>query len=100
VAVVIRLRRGGMKKKPIYRIIATDSRFPRDGRFLEVLGQYNPLPEKEFVNIDKERMLYWLGVGAQPTEIVKKLLSRNGLWQKFQVENKIKASTSKEASEE
>jgi small subunit ribosomal protein S16 len=68
VAVVIRLRRGGKLKAPVYRIVASESRFPRDGRFLEILGQYDPNPLAEKVNIDKERMLYWLSVGALPTD--------------------------------
>ena len=80
-AVVIRLRRGGKKKMPIYRIVATDSKFPRDGRFLEIVGQYNPLPEKETINIEHERVVYWLSRGAQPSDTVRSLLAKHGLWE-------------------
>ncbi len=79
-SVVIILIRGKKKKKPFYRIIATDSRFPRDGRFLEIIGQYNPMPDEEMINFDREKMLYWLGVGARPSNTVKTLLSKNGYW--------------------
>lgn len=78
----IRLARGGAKKKPYYRIIVTDSRNPRDGNFLEKIGTYNPLLEKENperVKFDNDRMKYWLSVGAQPTERVTTFLRAAGI---------------------
>jgi len=81
-AVRIRLSRGGSKKRPFYRIVAADQRAPRDGRFIEKLGTYNPLlPQghEQKLIINEERVKYWLGVGAQPTERLQKLLSSLGL---------------------
>ncbi|HDR90865.1 MAG TPA: 30S ribosomal protein S16, partial [candidate division Zixibacteria bacterium] len=69
-AVSIRLRRGGKKKKPFYRIVAADSRSPRDGRFIEILGYYNPIREEEF-EVKTDRVIYWLGVGANPSDSVR-----------------------------
>lgn len=78
-AVKLRLTRFGKKKKPFYRIIAIDSRAPRDGRYLENLGTYNPLPNPFEVTINEERVLYWLGVGAIPSDTVKSLFRREGI---------------------
>ncbi len=81
-AIAIRLARGGMKKRPFYRIVVTDTRSPRDGKFLEKLGTYNPLLPKdsaERVKLDTERAAYWLGVGAQPTDRVARFLDAAGL---------------------
>lgn len=81
-AIAIRLARGGMKKRPHYRIVVTDSRQPRDGRFLEKLGTYNPLLPKdsaERVKLDTERASYWLGVGAQPSDRVARFLDAAGV---------------------
>lgn len=78
-AVKLRLRRMGKKKQPIYKVIAADSRAPRDGKFLEIIGLYNPLTDPAIVDIKEDRALYWLGVGAQPTETVKNLLSKKGI---------------------
>lgn len=78
-AVSIRLRRGGKKKKPFYRIVAADSRASRDGRFIEVLGFYNPIREEEF-GIKTDRVVYWIGVGAKPSDSVRTLLQRKGMW--------------------
>lgn len=75
-AVKIRLARAGAKKRPFYRIIASDARSPRDGRFLEKLGTYDPSTEPSTVNLNHARVQYWLGVGAQPTETVARLLRR------------------------
>jgi len=72
-AVKIRLARHGAKKRPYYRIIVADSRSPRDGKFIEEVGRYNPCVSPNFVSFDKERMEYWLGVGAQPTDVVSRL---------------------------
>ena len=81
--VKIRLKRMGMKKMPFYRLVVTDSRNPRDGRFIEEVGYYNPLTEPVELKINEERAKYWLGVGAQPTEPVLNLLKITGDWQKF-----------------
>jgi len=78
-AVKLRLRRMGKKKQPIYKIVAADARSPRDGRFLEILGLYNPLTNPHTVNINEDRILYWLSNGAQPTNTVKSLLRQKGI---------------------
>jgi len=77
--VKIRLRRTGAKKQPHYRVVVTDSRSPRDGKFIEIIGHYNPRTEPPTVEIDAERALYWLSVGAQPSEAVKRMLDRMGV---------------------
>jgi len=82
--VKIRLRRVGAKKQPSYRIVVTDSRAPRDGRFIENIGSYNPRTEPETVKIEEERALYWLNVGAQPTEAVARLLRKQGTMARFE----------------
>jgi small subunit ribosomal protein S16 len=74
--VKIRLRRVGAKKQPSYRVVAADSRAPRDGRFLEILGHYNPRTDPPTFQVDEERVRYWLSVGAQPTDTVKRLLKQ------------------------
>lgn len=89
-AVKIRLQRGGKKKQPIYRIVAADSRFKRDGRFLEKLGQYNPTTNPMTIEVKEGRILYWLGVGATPTDTVKNLLSRKGIMLKWTLKKKGK----------
>lgn len=81
--VKIRLRRTGAKKKPHYRVVAADSQAPRDGRFIEILGYYNPRTEPVTFKVHEDRMLYWLSVGAQPTDPVKKLLENVGILDKF-----------------
>lgn len=73
-AVKIRLARTGAKKRPFYRIVAADARSPRDGRFLEKLGTYDPTKNPSEVHLNRARVDYWLGVGAQPTDTVKRLL--------------------------
>ena len=82
-AVKIRLMRVGKKKQPSYRVVVTDARSPRDGRFIEVLGQYAPRAEPSVVSIDSDRALHWLRVGAQPTEQVGKLLEITGVWDAY-----------------
>ncbi len=77
-SVKIRLARGGAKKKPFYRIVAADSEFPRDGRFLEMLGTYDPMLEPAAVTLKEDRIKYWMGEGAQPTTTVKSLLKKEG----------------------
>ena len=76
-AVKIRLARGGAKKRPFYRIVAADTRSPRDGRFLEKLGTYDPRAEEGGVAMKRERIDYWLGIGAQPTDTVARLIRRH-----------------------
>jgi small subunit ribosomal protein S16 len=83
VAVKIRLKRFGKTHAPQYRVVVMDSRTRRDGRAIEEIGQYEPLQDPSFINIDSERAQYWLGVGAQPTEQVANLLKITGDWQKF-----------------
>ncbi len=78
-AVKIRLRRMGAKKAPFYRIVVADSRFPRDGRFIEEIGTYNPLTDPAEVKIDTEKATDWIKNGAQPTVTVKALLKKNGV---------------------
>ncbi len=77
--VKIRLRRMGAKKAPYYRIVVADSHFPRDGRFIEEIGTYNPLAEPSEVKVDAERALAWIKNGAQPTDTVKNLLKKAGV---------------------
>lgn len=78
-AVKIRLKRMGAKKNPFYRVVVADSRYPRDGRFIEEIGTYNPLTDPSTVNIDVEKAEKWIKNGAQPTDIVKKLLKQSGM---------------------
>ena len=85
-AVKIRLMRVGKKKQPSYRVVVTDARSPRDGRFIEVLGQYAPRAEPSVVSIDSDRALHWLKVGAQPTEQVGKLLEITGVWDAYKAD--------------
>jgi small subunit ribosomal protein S16 len=85
-AVKIRLMRVGKKKQPSYRVVVTDGRSPRDGRFIEVLGQYAPREEPSIVKIDSDRALHWLKVGAQPTEQVGKLLEITGVWDAYKAD--------------
>jgi small subunit ribosomal protein S16 len=83
-AVKLRLTRTGKTKQPTYRIVAADSRAPRDGDFLEILGHYNPRQEPSIVEVKNDRAVYWLSKGAQPTERVQKLLEISGAWGEFQ----------------
>ncbi len=83
-AVKLRLARYGSKKNPIYRVVATDGRSPRDGRFIEILGQYNPQTEPSTINIDKEKAINWLSKGAQPSNTVDKLLDITGIKKEFE----------------
>jgi small subunit ribosomal protein S16 len=76
--------RMGKKKQPSYRIVAADSRSPRDGRFIEIVGTYDPRREPSAVTVDNERAVEWLRKGAQPTERVQKLLQISGAWEEFQ----------------
>ncbi len=78
-AVKIRLRRMGAKKNPFYRIVVADSRYPRDGRFIEEIGTYNPLATPADVKIDADKAKQWIANGAQPTDTVKDILKKNGV---------------------
>ncbi|HWO71745.1 MAG TPA: 30S ribosomal protein S16 [Actinomycetota bacterium] len=82
----IRLMRLGAKKRPFYRVVVADSRSPRDGRFIESIGKYHPLADPSLIEIDEERALHWLRVGAQPSEPVRNLLEKTGIWERFQAE--------------
>jgi len=99
-AMKIRLARGGSKKRPFYRVVATDSRMPRDGRFIEKLGTYNPLLAKdseERVKLDLDRIKYWLGEGAQPTDRVARMLEAAGLLEKKERANMKKGEPGKKS---
>ena len=78
-AVRIRLRRTGRKKAPVYRIVVADSKSPRDGKFIEIIGQYAPRAGEEAVNLDADRANYWLDNGAQPSDTVRSLLRKAGV---------------------
>ena len=78
-AVKLRLRRMGKKKQPIYKVVAADSRSPRDGKFLEAVGLYNPLTNPHTIDLKEDRVFYWLNNGAQPTDTVKSLLRQKGI---------------------
>lgn len=82
-SVKIRLNRQGAKKNPFYRIVVADSRAPRDGRFIEILGKYDPSQTPAVVKVDEEKVLDWMSKGAQPTDTVKSLLSQQGIIAKF-----------------
>ena len=81
--VKLRLTRMGSHKRPFYRIVAATSTAPRDGRFIEIVGTYNPVAEPAIVNIDEEKVLKWLSDGAKPTDTVRSLLSKAGIMTKF-----------------
>ena len=78
-AVKLRLRRMGKKKQPVYKLVAADARSPRDGKFIEAVGLYNPLTDPHTFEFKEDRVLYWLNVGAQPTNTVKSLLRQQGI---------------------
>jgi len=81
--VKIRLRRTGARHKPMYRIVVTDSKSPREGAFIEVIGNYNPLNDPETININEDKALAWLEKGAQPTQTTYRLLAKTGVMAKF-----------------
>ena len=87
-AVKLRLRRMGKKKQPVYKMVAADSRSPRDGKFLEAVGFYNPLTNPHTLELKEERILYWLNVGAQPSNTVKSLLRQKGITLKKELVSK------------
>ena len=82
-AVKLRLMRMGKTKQPTYRVVVADARSPRDGRFIEILGNYNPREEPSVLNLDNDKAVAWLKKGAQPTERVQKLLKISGAWDEF-----------------
>ncbi|MEO8579022.1 MAG: 30S ribosomal protein S16 [Gemmatimonadales bacterium] len=103
--VKIRLRRVGRKNAPFYRILVADSQSPRDGKFIEIIGQYAPRQEEGSLNIDEARANYWLGQGAQPTDTVRSLLRRAGVLkrrheQRLGIERKVVAVPVSEMSDE
>jgi small subunit ribosomal protein S16 len=79
----IRLRRMGSNKRPFYRVVVADQRAPRDGRFIEAIGKYHPLNDPSVIEIDEDRALHWLRVGAQPSNQVRNLMSKVGIWERF-----------------
>lgn len=83
-SVKLRLTRVGKKKSPMYRVVVADERAPRDGRFIEIIGQYQPLENPSMINIKDDRALYWLNQGAQPSETVQKILSASGIWEQYE----------------
>ncbi len=83
-AVKLRLMRMGKTKQPTYRVVVADARSPRDGRFIEILGNYDPRAEPSVLNLDNDKAVEWLKKGAQPTERVAKLLQISGAWDQFQ----------------
>src|SRR5712691_11975479 len=82
----IRLRRMGANKRPFYRVVVADQRSPRDGRFIEIIGKYHPLEDPSLIEIDEERALHWLRVGAQPSNQVRNLMNKIGIWDRFVAE--------------
>lgn len=95
-AVRIRLKRLGAKKRPFYRVVVADQRSPRDGRFIENIGRYQPMDDPSLIEIDEERALHWLRVGAQPSNTVRVLMTKVGIWDRFTAERPQKP-TKKEA---
>ena len=87
-SVRIRLKRLGAKKRPFYRVVVADQRSPRDGRFIENIGKYHPLEDPSLIDIDEARALEWLRKGAQPSQAVQVLLTKVGIWDKFQANKK------------
>jgi small subunit ribosomal protein S16 len=90
--VKLRLMRMGKKKQPSYRVVAADSRSPRDGRFIQILGHYDPRREPSTVSIDNDKAVEWLRKGAQPTETVRRLLVTSGAWEQFKGSDEKAAS--------
>jgi small subunit ribosomal protein S16 len=86
----IRLNRQGAKKQPFYRLVVADSRSPRDGRFIEILGYYNPTTDPAVINVDEERTVHWLLTGAKPSDTARALLKRSGVLEKYEEAKKAK----------
>ena len=98
-AVRLRLMRMGEKKQPTYRVVAADARSPRDGRFIEIVGTYDPRSEPSEIKIDNARAVHWLLQGAQPTERVKKLLTVSGAWEAFESGTSVEELEARAAAE-
>lgn len=93
--VKLRLQRFGTKNLPVYRIVATDKRSPRDGSFIEIIGQYHPLSSKEQYVVKEDKAIDWLKKGAVPTDTVKDILKKTGIWNKFNETKSKKTATEK-----
>ena len=96
----LRLARTGRKKRPYYRLVVTEHTFPRDGRFLEILGQYDPIVEPHVFNVKAERVQHWLSQGAQPTVTVHRLLHKEGLIDEYKAKPRSKRADAKRAAAE
>jgi small subunit ribosomal protein S16 len=92
------LKRLGARKRPFYRVVVADQRSPRDGRFIENIGRYQPMDDPSLIEIDEERALHWLRVGAQPSNTVRVLMTKVGIWDRFTSE-KDQAKEGKAAAE-
>jgi small subunit ribosomal protein S16 len=90
VAVKLRLMRMGKKKQPTYRVVAADVRSPRDGRFIEIVGTYDPRREPSDIRINNDKAVTWLTKGAQPTDVVRKLLKVSGAWEQYEADKPAK----------
>lgn len=90
-AVRIRLKRLGAKKRPFYRVVVADQRSPRDGRIIEQIGKYHPLEDPSLIEFDEERAMHWLRVGAQPSNTVRVLMNKVGIWERFVAERPARA---------
>jgi small subunit ribosomal protein S16 len=99
-AVKMRLRREGKKKQPFYRVVVADVRSPRDGRFIEDIGYYQPLHDPSTINIDRDRALYWLRNGVQPSDAVVNLLRIQGIWEEFKPGDPGRDRSAKHAARE
>lgn len=97
--VKLRLMRMGAKKAPFYRVVATNDNAPRDGRFIEILGFYNPTKVPQIIEIKEDRVTYWLGNGAQPTETVRSLFRKQGILQRMHEAKKNKGAAPETTSE-
>ena len=93
----LRLRRMGAKKAPFYRVVAADATSPRDGRFIEILGHYNPTKDPQIIELKEDRVKYWLGAGAQPSDTGRSLFRQKGLLRKTQEQDEQPADESAEA---
>jgi small subunit ribosomal protein S16 len=94
----IRLRRMGAKKRPFYRVVVADQRSPRDGRFIENIGKYHPLEEPSLIDIDETKALEWLRKGAQPSQSVQVLLTKAGIWEKFEADRPRRSPAQKKGA--
>ena len=94
----IRLMRFGAKKRPFYRVVVADQRAPRDGRFIENIGKYHPLEEPSLIEIDEGKALDWLRKGAQPSQAVQVLMTKVGIWEKFEADRPPKIAKPKKAA--